>query len=173
MIRFIGLTGKMASGKDTVFRIAAGISRRQIWRRAFGDSVKNEVAQACEVTIDRINKSKGLYRPILQWWGTEFRRGLRGEDYWIRKMRTELEGLKDREKDGLVIVTDVRFPNEADLVKSLGGRVVRVVRTGDAGLTAEHISETAMDGYPCDSSILNNGNLSDLEDKVKDLINAN
>ena len=58
------------------------------------------------------------------------------------------------------IITDVRYPNEADYIKGQGGTVVRVVRGTDS--TDQHSSETAMDDYPVDFTINNCGTLKDL-----------
>lgn len=45
-----------------------------------------------------------------------------------------------------VVITDVRYPNEADAIREAGGTLVRIVRPGvDDGDT--HASETALDGY--------------------------
>ena len=55
----------------------------------------------------------------------------------------------DARKHELVVVGDVRYPNEANLIRSLGGHVIQIKREG-AGLTgkaAKHPSETALDRY--------------------------
>ena len=124
---------------------------------------------ACEVTVDRIERNKELYRPILQWWGTEFRRGVKGYDYWVKKMEHELQVLAEKTDDLLVFVTDIRFPNEAELIRKFGGTIARVVR-GDPGAAGQHSSEVSMDGYSCDHTILNNGDLVDLQEEVQKLL---
>jgi hypothetical protein len=55
------------------------------------------------------------------------------------------------------MITDVRFPNEADAVKQRGGYTINVQRLREDGQPyyssdrpADHISETALDGYNWD-----------------------
>ena len=71
-----------------------------------------------------------------------------------------------------IFVTDVRFPNEAELIRENGGVVVRVDR-GDyiADENAnKHSTETVMDNYKFDVVIRNNGDLKQLESAVKDFL---
>lgn len=66
------------------------------------------------------------------------------------------------------IITDVRYKNEADAIKSLGGILIRVDRNTE--LNDDHISETALDDYDgWDYVIDNNGTLGDLRNKVREL----
>ena len=91
------------------------------------------------------------------------------------------------------IITDVRFPNEAQAIKDKGGIVIRVeggltIKTpqGDSFLRYsehalenehnvrtdmdnEHPSETALDNYNFDEVIENNGSIEELIEKVKKL----
>lgn len=67
-----------------------------------------------------------------------------------------------------VIISDVRYPNEADRVHAAGGVVVKVLRPG-SGVTvgASHSSETSMRDYKdFDFIIENNGNLPDYFHKL-------
>ena len=60
-------------------------------------------------------------------------------------------------------LTDVRFPNEAALVRELGGVLVRLVRP-QTETPDPHPSETAMENCPVDLTVLNDGCLSALEE---------
>lgn len=84
------------------------------------------------------------------------------------------------------IITDVRFPNEADAIKDREGIIIRIERndyifdengkriiptkeyinTNDK----QHESETALDNYKFDYVINNNGTISNLVDKVKEIL---
>lgn len=85
----------------------------------------------------------------LQRLGTDCGRKLLGEDTWVDAVMSNLE-------DGDFVFTDVRFPNEADAIKARGGFVVRIDREG-TGPANDHPSETALDNYPFDFRIPNNG----------------
>jgi hypothetical protein len=68
-----------------------------------------------------------------------------------------------------VVVSDVRYPNEADTLREHGFRIVRIVRPGTAPLpggASAHDSETALDKYPVDALIYNVGSLAALEQRA-------
>src|SRR5574337_47019 len=84
-------------------------------------------------------------RQILQWWGTEYRRG-QAPNYWTRIMTERVTQLRRLQHDRLVI-TDLRFANEAETVRSLSGQVWRISRPGiDAATTPEGAHASATDG---------------------------
>jgi hypothetical protein len=60
-------------------------------------------------------------RKMLQLIGTEFGRELLGNNIWI-------ESLKERSKNKNILISDIRFPNEAEEIKKIGGILVRVNR---------------------------------------------
>lgn len=70
------------------------------------------------------------------------------------------------------ILTDCRFPNEAQAIKDRGGIIIRVNRLFDdeMGYTAPqhlHPSETSLDNWNFDWVINNDGTIEDLIIKVK------
>ena len=77
------------------------------------------------------------------------------------------------------IITDTRFPNEAQAIKDRGGITIRIIRpdfvenilTGEKFLVKvhrqEHESETALDNYKFDYEIQNDGTIAELIDKVE------
>ena len=78
------------------------------------------------------------------------------------------------------IITDVRFPNEAQAIKDRGGIVIRVKRPldrlGNSKLpklkhtsVTQHPSETALDDYDFDYVIENEGSIDELIQKIKQL----
>ena len=158
----IGLSGKIGSGKDTVCEmIAEAHPGAKFLRIAFADALKEEVATACGVAVDYLNQNKPLFRPMLQWWGTEFRRA-QDADYWIGRAAAKMAA----SDASLVIVTDVRFVNEAQFVRGAGGMLVRVHRPGCAA--GRHSSETIQDGFQFDLEIVNSGTLEQLRATVDD-----
>jgi hypothetical protein len=78
------------------------------------------------------------------------------------------------------IITDMRFPNELDSVKSRGGITIRVNRgirckDGLSDITNRmiqeiHPSETALDNAIFDYTIDNNGTIEELIEKVKEIL---
>jgi hypothetical protein len=71
----------------------------------------------------------------------------------------------------LLAFTDVRFPNEAELIESYGGILIRVIRPG---LPTDdlHESETALDGYEVDHELVNDGTLDDLARGIRAIMST-
>ena len=59
------------------------------------------------------------------------------------------------------IITDTRFPNEAQAIKDAGGIVIRVDRPGVSAINA-HPSETALDNWDFDHKIMNGSDIVSL-----------
>lgn len=72
------------------------------------------------------------------------------------------------------IITDVRFPNEAQAIKDKGGVIIRVDRKVDEvpyqTLEQRHPSETSLDDWRFDYYISNNGTLDRLKMKVEEVL---
>ena len=82
---------------------------------------------------------------VLQIVGQAFRDEI-GDDVWIIALEKRMQTGSN------YVIEDVRYPNECDFVKRLGGIVGRVILTGSAGRNdsrrdPQHESETAMDLY--------------------------
>ena len=160
----IGISGKKRTGKDEVGRIITELSSKPVYKIAFADALKEEVARACGVTVQYIEQNKDQFRVILQWWGTDFRRK-QDDQYWLKAWAKRGLALPD---DCICIVPDVRFHNEADYVSWLGGYLFRVHREGLPLDT--HKSETDLDKYTFDNIIENNSSLTSLRESVKQLL---
>lgn len=89
-------------------------------------------------------------RQAMQWLGTEWGREMIAPDLWTRAWEYAAAG-KPR-----VVVDDVRFPNEVEAVRRLGGVVVQVVSAGefaDATSFAGHVSERG--GLDVNADVIN------------------
>ncbi len=164
----IGLMGKAGAGKDT---LAAQLAPLGFARVAFADALYEEVASAYGVTVELLREHKdedldavgSRPREILQNWGVSRREA--NPDYWVFLAEEKITALRDAGTS--VVVTDVRFPNEYRAIVKGGGILVRVVRDADhlrlRGAVAEHISETALDGFLADAVVENReGNPADM-----------
>ena len=100
-------------------------------------------------------------RHMLRTLGTEWGRQCIHPDIWLRCWQQRIKPYN------LVVADDVRFPNEAELVRSLGGEVWFVERP-DAVRTHEHASEGSLDTYHgFTKHLVNDGALSDFVDKLR------
>ncbi len=98
-------------------------------------------------------------RYLMQTLGTEWGRALVDPDLWTKlavlRITSTLAGGHG------VVVDDMRFPNEYSTLKSLGAKMVRVIRPGVVAKT-DHPSEGKLDGHWFDQEIINDSDLSHL-----------
>ena len=101
-------------------------------------------------------------RHAMQTLGTEWGRELIGPDFWLNAWLRRVETSK------LVVVDDIRFPNEAEALKERGGVLVRITRPGT--VVDNHISEQALASLEADFTIANDGTLRQFRDRLDDLV---
>jgi hypothetical protein len=104
-------------------------------------------------------KQEPQVRRLLQDLGVGARKVF-GEDFWIK------QALVSTLKHQKLVVTDVRFTNEAGMIKHFEGQVWRVKRNSVSAVNS-HVSEHEMDGYPVDQIFTNNGSIEDLAALIK------
>jgi hypothetical protein len=170
----IGLTGYAQSGKDTVAKIL--VENYGYTRVAFADKIRDFLYEMNPMVdnvagepiflkerVDRdgweVAKKNPHVRRALQNAGVSARKVF-GEDFWIDRSLVSI--LRNEN----TVITDVRFINEADVVKHQAGQVWRIKRLGVDAVNA-HVSESQMDGYPVDQIFTNNSSIEDLELMVK------
>ena len=177
----IGLGGYAQSGKDTVAGILRDLYGYQ--RIAFADALKKVAFDASRhvyALFDHENDRRYLpLRQIIEEHGWEAAKqtqagreflqalGVAGrehiqEDVWV-------DAAFHNAPPGLVVVSDMRFPNEFAKVKARGGVTWRVIREGVNAANA-HISETALDDHVFDEHIYNSSSRAALADKVIDVL---
>lgn len=163
-MKIISLSGRKGAGKDEVCAAILAAYPGGL-RLAFADPLKQEICDACGVSLQTINDNKSVFRPILQWWGTEFRRQFQKQpDYWIDQLRLQLYHCQ-MQKVPYVIVTDARFLNELRMVKRMGGVTVLVNRphTGETDIDP-HSSEQEWRQWDFDDNVIpNTGSLTQLK----------
>lgn len=103
-------------------------------------------------------------RKLLQRMGTDVGRNFIGPDTWVGPLMAQIDAAPDK-----YVITDVRFPNEADAIRSRGGRVYWISRPG-VGPANDHYSEHALDDYDFDAVIDNSGSLDDLTNEARSTI---
>jgi len=174
-VEILGLSGWARNGKDTVADHL--ISNYGYKRISFAAPMKEALYRLNpKITIDSVASTPirigvDVYgwddlkthgpevRELLQRFGTEVGRELWGEDFWVN---AAIDTIEDGSR---VVVSDVRYPNEADAIKKLGGEVWRVVRPG-FGAANDHASEHALNDYNFDYILDNNSGVELLYDSV-------
>jgi len=176
----IGLTGYAQSGKDTVAKIL--VENYKFTRVAFADTIRNYLYEMnpmydsivgeplfVKAKVDRDGweeaKKSPQIRRLLQNAGVGARK-IFGDDFWITEV------LKNIDLSDDIVITDVRFENEADSIKQWGkfsnidAQIWRIKRLGIEAVNG-HVSEHEMDGYKVDQIFTNNTTLEDLVLMIK------
>ena len=165
----IGLSGKIGTGKTYLTNYFLE-KHPEYTKIGFADILKKECSEMfCypnewnysedgkkEVVHDnRFPQWFMTVREILQWYGTDVCRAV-DTNYWVKKMTKIIEPFfEDIFPD--VIIDDVRFINEANLIQNMNGKVIRLnpYPGWKPGLYANHESERNLDDYENFDLILN------------------
>lgn len=167
-MRVIGLHGKKGSGKDTVATLIQE-KHPSAALDAFATPIKEGAKAMFDLTEEHVNGSlKETVIPtigcspryILQHLGTEFARNCIHPDVWTNLLKERIE----RATSQVVVITDLRFDNEADCIRELGGEIWNIVR--DVSDTDTHSSEHGIQKEKIDYNIDNNGTLEKLKKNV-------
>ncbi len=166
----IGLSGYAQSGKDSTAELLC--LNYGYTRLAFADPMRqalmiinpklDSITRVSDMVEDYgwdIAKRNPEVRRLLQVLGTDFGRKMLGDDVWIN---IALSGIKSEDK---IVISDVRYPNEAQAIKNLSGSLWRINRHNHSAVNG-HTSEHAMDNYMFNHVIYNDGTLDDLSDEV-------
>lgn len=70
-----------------------------------------------------------------------------------------------------VVISDIRFQNEAKFIKDSGGILIRIIRSNNQSKD-EHSSEMELQSIECDYIINNNSTLSEFLNKIDVLMNG-
>jgi len=192
----IGVTGFAQHGKSSVGQVL--VEHYGFTQYAFADQLKsmalalNPIVQsytfprhperlAYLVGLLGWEKAKelGEVRRFLQVLGTEGVREHVGEDAWIEALELVLQRDELMDRQGIaygakVVITDVRFPNEATWIHRRGGelwKVKRLTKTDDFykpfdnGIGQDHPSEAYIDGLGDDKRLVAS-NLDELAEEV-------
>lgn len=185
------MSGKMGSGKDTIGdKISNHIDYKDyvLISTSYATPLREEIMNVTElikfmshskieekynVSIDKVKKLYALLdgdsvydrtsnaRRAIQYWGTDVRRK-QNYNYWANKIVDFT--IKTINNNKSVYITDVRFPNEAESVIDLGGKVIRLdvpsvvssarILNRDGVLPTyeelTHSSETSLDDFEFD-----------------------
>jgi hypothetical protein len=187
----VALSGVAGAGKDTVGNIL--ITKHGFTRVSFADVLKEEVSAAFGLPLNFFHDRNTKDAPLLEWpilrssitetalgeavlsqfshysprllciYYASVMRGF-NPDVWISKATKYVE-----KSPGNVVITDLRFLNEADWVRKRFGKVVRVNRP-DVTNVLMHESETQLNGFNFDLTIVNDSGLSELDVKVSEML---
>lgn len=153
MTPLLGLLGYAGAGKDTVAEFL--VDHHGYTRVAFADPLKQLARH-----IGWNGRKDHAGRVLLQDLGVGVREFI-GQDTWV-----DIGMRKAADTPGPVVITDVRFSNEALRIVEAGGCLVRVDRKG-VGPANGHVSEVGWADIPVHHVISNDADLGYLRDAVR------
>lgn len=169
----IGLAGKKRSGKDTVARM---LQAHGFVPSSFAAPLRSFVAGLLGATLEELDREKetplafldgATPRQMMQTLGTEWGRAMVHPELWTRSWAQRYRSYIDAGAD--LVVTDVRFENEAEIIWSAGGYVVELHRPGLSS-DDSHISEAGLPGRLIHASLYNDCDMETLQQRVADML---
>ena len=173
--KIIAITGLKGSGKTEIskhlvshyaFDRISFADPLKIMLRAMGLTYEELWGQEKEVPSELLGGKTP--RHAMQTLGTEWGRILIDKDIWCRVWKQGVEATSQTR----IVTDDLRFVNEVEIIKSLGGHVIKIVRPGFATKDS-HQSELEITKLKYDFKIINDGSIFMLKasvDKVMEKI---
>jgi hypothetical protein len=180
-MKIIGITGRARSGKDTLADMIVEASGHGI-RLSFAEPIREFVARVTGLSVESLTDGPAKETPLpefgnksprqmMQTLGTEWGREMIDQNLWITAAHKRIEKfgrLNERVRPHVVVFSDVRFENEAALIRDMGGLVVHVTRPGAIAVN-EHVSEAGVSAHPADILVQNLAGLDHLQAVAKSL----
>lgn len=184
-VKVIGITGKKFHGKDTaaeIFKLFLGVDKTLIM--SFASPIKNAIKTLFLLNESQLSgSSKENYcwtfnngekvnmmtpRIIMQKFGDAMKSTF-GNDIFLKNMKNRIIDCENNYK--YIIISDVRFNNEAELIKNYGGIIVKIDASKRVNNDDKHISENGIDNKFIDYYLDNNYYRKNLELEINDIIN--
>jgi hypothetical protein len=165
-MQIIGLTGPIGSGKTAA---ALALCTVGFTRIRFAQPLKDmlKALGLSDVELDGSLKEQPCDkldgrtpRHAMQTLGTEWGRDCMGPGLWVNLWKR-----KALSADAPIVVDDVRFENEMNIIQRLGGKVIFVQRICHQQSTSTHSSERF--AYTPDAIWQNDGDLGQWHETVK------
>lgn len=153
-VKVIGITGRAGHGKDEIARIISNLIP-DVRRYTFSDAI---------ATVARVNRQMGARDPkVLQDVGMQWRH--LDPTLWVDCVYWSIVD----HKPAVAVLAGVRFPEEAQMIKDIGGRIIKVTRTNSDGTLyvkgdrdESHPAEGGLEAVKWDELIENDGDLNNL-----------
>lgn len=128
-MKLIAFTGGMGVGKSTAIQYLKDYQKNSVRCLKFAQPLY-DMQDMIYRRISQVHARPSTFikdRKLLQWLGTEWGRDTISQNLWVDLWKAEVAQLSADEPDTIIVCDDLRFNNEAEVVKSLAGKVVKVV----------------------------------------------
>jgi hypothetical protein len=169
----LGLAGPARSGKDTATELIVGMTGG--YRYGLADPIKEMIHVGFGIDPSDPYWVKHKEDPIpafggrsprylWQTLGTEWGRQLVAPDIWLTIARGRL-----LERGAGMVISDIRFENEATWVRNLGGIIIHIRRNTAPAINA-HVSESGVMVHEIDKVVDNNGSIEELQIALQSIV---
>lgn len=174
----IGLIGKKQVGKDTFGQIVT--EHYGFQKRAFADPIK----ECCQLLFQL--REEQLHDPVLketivpQWnetprqmmqrIGTDLFRNHYDPQFWIKVFQSWYEEQRRQSMHTSIVCTDIRFQNEAECIRSLGGILIRIQRPLNTQDDLHESEQLCISTELMDYEIINDSTLESFQNKIHELL---
>lgn len=155
-VKILGFGHKARHGKDTAVDGITTFFGKRAKRFAFADALKTY----CRINHGMTVKDGALLQKV----GVDMRK--HDPLFWVKLTYWAIDEMRPE----VAIISDVRFKNEAEVIKGFGGTLVNVTRYNsdgsmflDPNRDSTHISEVDMDDYKYDIYLRNDKGAGDLQ----------
>lgn len=182
--KLIGITGKKQHGKDTLGQFF--VNNYDFERLAFADALKEACRHIFGFTEEQLygNKKEDIDefwgvspRTVYQYVGTDlFREQMykiipkTGKNIWVDVIKKQILDKWKKNPNICFVITDVRFDNEVDMIRKMGGIMIKVVRSIENS-DDNHPSESNVDSLSVDHIVLNNGSKTTMYNNIISYLN--
>jgi hypothetical protein len=173
-VQIIGIAGQKQVGKSTAARY---LEQQRFTAYAFANPIKHALVAMLglskaelegslkEIPLTRLGLNCSP-RFLMQTMGTEWGRETVDPDIWIKQAEINISFILDH--CPRVVIPDIRFENEAHLIRRMGGHIVHIER--NTGLRDSHKSEDGIELNELDSLINNNRRIESLYSSLDSII---
>lgn len=206
----IGCTREMLEDRRIKSLSLQELADKGIISKEFVDLRENLLVDINGIMKNKITK-KSTIRDVMQVLGTDLFRNQIHPNIWVNSLMSKYKPKWVNTGDSVVeedvsiqkkypswIITDLRFPNEAEAIKQKGGIIINISRPKndieghydccksedgccireerdycpEDGCLEEHYSETALNGYEFDEYIVNDETIEQLIEKMRIILKS-